>query len=92
MTELEWQDKVAAESGLTKAAAGRIINFIGRLIIADLLLDGKSRYPGLGIFTKVTRAARTFHNPKTGAPIDKPARQDVKFKLLAAPKKQIEGL
>jgi len=91
MTEIEWQEKVAKESGLTKAAAGRIINFIGRLIVADLLLDGKSRYPGLGIFTKVTRAPRTFHNPKTGAPIEKPARHDVKFKMLAAVKKQIEG-
>jgi DNA-binding protein HU-beta len=91
MTEIEWQDKVAKEAGITKAAAGRIINHIGRLIIADLLLDGKSRYPGLGIFTKVTRAARTFHNPKTQEPIEKPARHDVKFKLLASPKKQIEG-
>jgi len=89
MTQVELIEKVAKEAGITKAAAGRIVDFIGRAIIADLLLDGRSSFPGLGIFTVVERPARTFRNPLTGAPVKKPARKVLKFKALAAVKKQL---
>jgi DNA-binding protein HU-beta len=92
MTQAELIGAVAEEAGIKKAAAGRIVDFIARSIIADLVLDGKSRFPGLGIFTKVTRAPRTFRNTFTGGkPIKKPARKAVKFKLLAHVKKQVEA-
>jgi DNA-binding protein HU-beta len=90
MNRIELICAVAQEAGLKKAAAGRIIDFIARSIIADLVLDGQSRFPGLGIFTKVTRPPRTFRNPNTGSPVEKPARKTVKFKSFAHVKKQIE--
>jgi DNA-binding protein HU-beta len=81
MTQLEMQGKVAAEAQITKAAAGRIIDYIGRLLIADLLLDGKAQYPGLGIFTVVTRAPRACINPQNGQSVGvKPAYKTIKFK------------
>ena len=91
MTAIELTAKVAEEAGIRKSAAGRIIEFVARSIIADLLLDGRSSYPGLGIFTVVTRAAKAFKNPQTGAPISKPAHKAVKFKPILALKNQIKG-
>lgn len=82
-------DGTKVNCNLTKAAAGRILEFVGRSILADLLLDGRSTYPGLGIFTVVTRAARTFHNPKGGDPIPKPERKTIKFKPFAHTKAQL---
>lgn len=90
MTHREFYDKVAAEAGVSKAAGKRIVEFIGRAILADLLLDGKSHYPGLGIFSMVTRAPRTCINPQTGASVGtKPAYKTIKFKPLTAIKEQI---
>lgn len=67
---------------LTKAAAGRVIDFIARSILADLLLDGRSAMPGLGIFKVVSREARYFVPPK-GEPVTKPAWKTIKFKAFS---------
>jgi DNA-binding protein HU-beta len=90
MTNKDLVVRVAAEHGVTKAVAGKIIDFIGRVIIADLLLDGRSQYPNLGIFTVVTRAAKACINPSTGRPVGvKPAYKTVKFKPYKALKEQV---
>ena len=73
---------------LTKAAAGRVIEFLARTILADLLLDGRSTFPNLGIFTVVTRAAQHYVPPK-GEPVDKPARKTIKFKPYSSIKEQL---
>jgi DNA-binding protein HU-beta len=78
---MELEAKVAADGQITKASAGRIIDYIGRAIITDLLLDGKANYPGLGIFKVVTRAPRACINPQNGQSVGvKPAYKTIKFK------------
>jgi len=90
MTNAELFAKVAQEAQITKAAAARIVDFIGRSILADLLLDGRSNYPGLGIFTVVTRAPRACINPQTGASIGtKPAYKTIKFKPFKEVKEKL---
>jgi nucleoid DNA-binding protein len=90
MTKLELEAKVAAEGQITKANAGRIIDYIGRVIIADLLLDGKTNYPGLGIFTVVTRAPRACINPQNGQSVGvKPAYKTIKFKPFKEVKEKL---
>jgi|WetSurMetagenome_2_1015567.scaffolds.fasta_scaffold308284_3 DNA-binding protein HU-beta len=90
MTKLELEAKVAAEGQITKASAGRIIDYIGRVIIADLLLDGKANYPGLGIFTVVTRAPRACINPQNGQSVGvKPAYKTIKFKPFKEVKEKL---
>lgn len=75
---------------LTKAAGGRLMDFIGRMIVADLLLDSRAIYPGLGIFSVATRAERSCINPQTGASIGKkPAYKIVKFKAYRHIREQI---
>lgn len=88
MTQSEFHAKVAEEAGITKAAAGRIVSFIGKTIVADLLLDGRSVFPGLGIFSVVTRAPKAYRNPQNGNIVEKPARKAVKFKATQAVKNQ----
>jgi nucleoid DNA-binding protein len=90
MTNQKLIKDVAKLEGITKAAAGRIVEFIGRAIIADLLLDGKSQYPALGIFSLVTRAPKACINPRNGASVGiKPAYKTVKFKPYKAVKEQV---
>ena len=77
---------------ISRSAAGRLIDFIARMIMADLLLDGKSAYPGLGIFSVVERAPRSCINPKTGLSIGvKPAYKVIKFKPYKEIKETIRG-
>jgi len=83
--------KVAQEAGITKAAAERLIEYISRSIIADLLLDGRSELRGLGIFHLVDRAAREFRNPQTGGKVAKGPRKQIKFKPFLAVKEQVGG-
>jgi len=73
---------------LTKAAAGRVIDFLARSVLADLLLDGRSSFPGLGIFTVIVRKGRHYDPPK-GEPVDKPDRKAIKFKPFSNIKSQL---
>lgn len=55
------------------------------LLIArtEVLEQGEFSYPNFGKLKKVTRAARTAKNPRTGEPVDVPEKDAVTFK--AAP-------
>jgi DNA-binding protein HU-beta len=82
--------KGSSDRVFSKSAAGRLVDFIGRMIVTDLLLDGRSSFPGLGIFSVVERAARACINPKTGKSIGvKPAYKAVKFKTSRELKEKV---
>lgn len=49
-----------------------------------LAAGDKVHLPGLGTFTAVTRAARQGRNPRTGSPVQIPARQAVHFSAAKA--------
>jgi DNA-binding protein HU-beta len=82
-------EAVVQQARIRKVEAARLIDFIAKSIIADLLLEGKSNYPGLGSFTVVTRAAAERRNPQTGVSIGiKPAHKVIKFKAFAEVRRQ----
>jgi DNA-binding protein HU-beta len=72
--------KIAAESDITKAAAGRALDAL-LCAIEETLVGGESMsLKGFGTFSVRDREARQGRNPKTGEPMVVEARRIAKFK------------
>jgi len=80
MTKAELVDKIAEESGITKAVAAKVLDSIVEGITEELKQDdGKVTLVGFGTFSKVNRKARKGRNPQTGQEIQIKASSAVKF-------------
>lgn len=80
MNKSDLTSRVAENHGLTKAQAKAIVEDVFTLISEGVKATGKASFQGFGNFTTVTRKARTGRNPQTGAEIQIPAKNVVKFK------------
>lgn len=80
MNKSELIEKVAAESGVTKADAGRVLEAITNTIGNELKNGGNVALVGFGTFQVTAKAARTGRNPATGAEIQIAARNAPAFK------------
>jgi DNA-binding protein HU-beta len=80
MNKSELIDAIADASGVTKAAAKKVLEaFMGTVI--DVLKDGDVLVlPGFGSFSTGLRAARSGRNPQTGKTIEIKASRVAKFK------------
>ncbi len=84
MTKAELVAKVAAEAGLTKAAAERAVNAFIKALAEALVKGERVALPGLGVFHVKERKARKGRNPRTGEEITIPARKVVTFSAAKA--------
>ena len=89
MTESQFVSLIAEKNGLTKAAAGAILDSISGVAIAETKKNGQFVVPGLGKLVKSHRKARMGRNPQTGAAIKIPAKTVVKFRVAKAAKDAI---
>lgn len=81
MTKAELIDKMAADAGISKAAAGAALNsFVANVTKAMKKKDGKLTLVGFGTFQKAQRKARKGRNPQTGETMKIKAKNVVKFK------------
>ena len=71
---------VAAETGLSKADAGRALDATLKGIMKGLEDEGRVSLVGFGTFSKKKRAAREGVNPLTGKAMSIPAKNVVSFK------------
>ena len=96
MTKKEMAAKLAKQTGLSVAKANEVLNAIfdanpGKGIIAVELDAGrKVTIPGFGTFGTSKRAKRTGTNPATGAKINIPARNYVRFRAGKTLKERVE--
>lgn len=91
MTKPEMIKEIAAEEGITQAAAGRVLDVTIRLITLALEEDGRIEIGGLGVFKVFTSAAVSRPNPQDRTKmIDTPERNTVKFKPAPALKKAVQ--
>lgn len=89
MTKQELVEKIAAEIGTTKAAAGKAVAMVFDSI-TDSLKKGKSvNFVGFGTFSVSKRKARKGRNPQTGDVIKIAASKAVRFKAGATLKKVV---
>jgi nucleoid DNA-binding protein len=71
--------RVAKDSGLTKADAGRALDAVLDNVTKALKKGEKVTLVGFGTFAVSRRRARAGRNPQTGAPIKIAARRAPKF-------------
>ncbi|MGI9538041.1 MAG: HU family DNA-binding protein [Desulfocapsaceae bacterium] len=81
MTKTELVEKIAKDTGTSKAAAAEAVNsFLGNITKELKKKNGKVTLVGFGTFTKVRRKARKGRNPQTGEAIKIKASNSVRFK------------
>lgn len=71
---------VAKFDGMTKKAAGDIIDFVLESIVESVKSGEGATFPGFGSFTSAKREAREGRNPSTGQTIQIAAAVVPKFK------------
>ena len=80
MNKSDLIEAMAADAGISKAAAGKALDSMMANVKGTLKKGGKLSLVGFGSFSVAKRAARDGRNPQTGATIKIPARNVVKFK------------
>jgi DNA-binding protein HU-beta len=80
MTKAELIGVMAEVGGITKAAAGAVLDAYVTAVTKELKKSGKLGLVGFGTFSVVKRKAREGRNPQTGKAIKIPAKKVVKFK------------
>ena len=80
MTKAELVEDVARAAELTKKDAERLVEIVFESIIETLNLGEKIELRGFGSFRVRERGARRGRNPKTGDPVDIPAKRVPYFK------------
>lgn len=80
MNKSELIEAIANGSGVTKAAASKVLE-VFMATVTDVLKSGDQLViPGFGSFSTGLRAARTGRNPQTGKVIEIKASRVAKFK------------
>ncbi len=83
MNKSELVDCVAADAGISKAAAKAALESVTANVTSALKKGDKVALVGWGTWSVSKRAARTGRNPQTGAAIQIKAKNVVKFKAGA---------
>ncbi len=80
MNKQELVEEVSTETGLTKAASGRVVSGITDAITDALARGERVTLVGFGTFRVASRKARAGRNPQTGQTIQIPAKKVPRFK------------
>lgn len=81
---------VAAEAGITKTDAGKIIDMTMGLIADSINTTGRFEFAGFGVFKKVRRKATDRPNPQDRSKrVQTPERNTVTFKPSPALKELV---
>ena len=83
MNKSDLIDAMAADAGISKAAAKSALDSLTTNVTSALKGGGKVSLVGWGTWSVSNRAARTGRNPQTGASIQIKAKNVVKFKAGA---------
>ena len=89
MTKADLIDKVADDSKISKAEAGRLLNCVLDCVTGALSKGDTVTLVGFGTFSVSSRAARKGRNPQTGAVINIAASKVPRFKAGKALKESV---
>ncbi len=90
MNKSELVEALANGSGITKAAASRVLETFVHTVTDALKSGDQVVLPGFGSFSTGNRSARTGRNPQTGATIQIKASRVAKFKAGKALKEAVQ--
>lgn len=80
MSKSRFIDSMAADAGISKAAAKKALDSFLANVATDLKKGDRVSLVGFGSFSVSKRAARTGRNPQTGKEIKIAAKNVVRFK------------
>ena len=80
MNKSDLINAMAADAGITKAAAKAALESLTKNVTNTLKGGGKVALVGWGTWSRTRRAARTGRNPQTGKSIQIAAKNVVKFR------------
>lgn len=90
MNKSELVEAIANDSGVTKAAASKVLDAF-MLTVTDALKKGDQVVlPGFGSFSTGNRSARSGRNPQTGQTIQIKASRVAKFKAGKSLKEAVQ--
>ncbi len=89
MTKSQVNGHLAGKVGITKKAAGELVEALASLAYKEA--KNTFTLPGIGKLVLVNRKARMGRNPQTGEPIKIPAKRVVKFRVAKACKVAVLG-
>jgi DNA-binding protein HU-beta len=89
LNKSELVSAIAAKSGLTKTQSEDALNAFQEVLVESLAKGEAVKLTGLLSIERVTRAARTGRNPRTGAKIQIPAGHGVKVSVGSVLKKAV---
>ena len=81
MTKTDLVNYIAEEAGLTKADAARALDAFMGGVVKGLKEDKKVALTGFCTFNAVAKEAKVGRNPRTGEPVNIPARTAVTVKV-----------
>ena len=90
MNKSELVEALANGSGITKAAANRVLETFVDTVTVALKRGDQVVLPGFGSFSTGNRSARTGRNPQTGATIQIKASRVAKFKAGKSLKEAVQ--
>jgi DNA-binding protein HU-beta len=79
MNKAELVARIARDTGLTKADAGRAVDALVDNVTRALRRGEKVKLVGFGVFGVMRRKARNVRNPRTGIPLRIVARRVPRF-------------
>ncbi len=91
MKKSDLVDAIAGKAGVSKVQVQQTIDDIFELIADSLTKGEKIDLRGFGTFSVRQSAARAGHNPRTGEPIQLPARKVPNFKPGKDLKDRVNG-
>jgi nucleoid DNA-binding protein len=80
MTKNDMARAIADETGLTQGQAKEVVQRVFDAITEALLHEGRIELRNFGVFEVKERRPRRARNPRTGEPVDVPAKRVVTFK------------
>ena len=75
--------ELATRQDITKKAATELVGEVYAIIAEQIAAGNDVKIDNVGTIKQVVRAARTGHNPSTGAKLEIPAKNTLKFKPFA---------
>jgi DNA-binding protein HU-beta len=89
-SKVEFVDKVAAETGLSKKDAGAAVDAVISTIEKELQSGGEVSFTGFGKFHVAKRGAREGRNPRTGETMTIAASKVPRFTAGSGLKKAVK--
>lgn len=91
MSKADLVEKIAQETGLSKADSERAVNAFVKTVTTSLKKGNSVTLIGFGTFSVGKRAARKGRNPKTGEVLKIKAKKVPRFKAGTALKNAVGG-